>query len=253
MSKLKKISIFGCGWLGKPLALELEKRYIVKGSVQSTSSYNKLRIKQKYILNLKNISDASSFFDTDILIIAIAPKKLYKEAISALLANIDKTTNIILLSSTSIYTQQEGEITEKDSHDIKNPSLMLEVERVLYKDLKNILILRLGGLMGYDRIAGKYSASKSLEHDSYANYIHRDDVIRVIEHLIKLNINRGVYNVVAPMHRSKKEIYAKNAKKFGFDKTDFISKEIRGKKVLSDKLCEELGYIFLKKDPLDFW
>jgi len=250
---LKKIAIFGCGWLGEPLALELEKTYTVKGSVQSINSYNKLCIQQKYRLNLENISSSPSFFDTDVLIIAIPPKNLYKKTISALLENIQKDTDVILLSSTSIYTQKNGDITEEDSFDIKDPSLMLEVERVLCKSASNVLILRLGGLMGYDRIAGKYSASKSISHDSYTNYVHRDDVIRVIEHLIKLNIKRGIYNVVAPMHRLKKEIYDQNAKKFGFDKTDFISKEIRGKKVLSDKLCKRLGYIFLKKDSFNFW
>ncbi len=160
--------------------------------------------------------------------------------------------NVILLSSTSIYTQQEGKITEKDSYEIKTPSPMLEVERFLYKNLSNIVILRLGGLMGYDRIAGKYSASKSLLYDSYTNYVHRDDVVRVIVHLIELSINRDIYNVVAPIHRSKKEIYDQNAKKFGFDKTDFISEQIKGKRVLSDKLCKQLGFVFLKNDPFDF-
>jgi len=81
--------------------------------------------------------------------------------------------------------------------------------------------------MGYDRIAGKYSASKSVAYDSYANYVHRDDTIRVIEHLIELDITKGIYNVVAPLYKSKKEIYDQNAKKFGFDKIDFISEEIK--------------------------
>jgi len=250
---LKQISIFGCGWLGEPLALELEKRYIVKGSVQSIASYNKLRIKKRYMLSLENISTSPSFFDTDVLIIAIPPKNFYKEAIESLLKNIQKDTDVILLSSTSIYTQKEGDIKEEDSYDIKDPSPMLEVERFLSKNLTNVLILRLGGLMGYDRVAGKYSASKSILYDNYTNYVHRDDAIRVIKHLIELNISRGIYNVVAPLHRSKKEIYDQNAKKFGFDKTNFINKEIKGKRVLSHKLCEKLGFVFLKNDSINFW
>jgi len=68
------------------------------------------------------------------LIIAIPPKKLYKESISALLKNVQKDTDVILLSSTSIYPQKEGEVREKDSCVIKDPSLMLEIERFLYYD-----------------------------------------------------------------------------------------------------------------------
>ena len=250
---MRSISIFGCGWIGKALIPILENDYELKASVQTQDSFERLPLEEKFILNHENNFYQADFFQSDTIIIAIPPKGPYLETIQTLLGYINKETQIILLSSTSVYDQNEGIIDENSDKNVKKISLMLKTERFLQKNHQNTLILRLGGLMGYKRIAGKYTAGKTLEYDAFVNYIHRDDVVAIIKMFIDKNISSDVINIVAPIHASKQEIYDKNAQVFGFEKTHFTHSELKGKKVSSKKLKEKYHYKFLKENPLTFW
>lgn len=250
---MKSLSIFGCGWIGLALLPALLPTYKVKASVPRLDAFEKLPLKEKFLLNADNDYFSADFYQSDTIIIAIPPKGSYLETIQTLLKYINKTAQIILLSSTSVYDQTEGIVDENSDKEVKNVSLMLQTERYLQENHQNVLILRLGGLMGYDRIAGKYTAGKSLENDAFVNYIHRDDVVAVIKMFIDKNISSDVVNIVAPIHASKKEIYDKNALAFGFEKTHFSHRELKGKKVSSKKLRERYHYKFLKNNPLNFW
>jgi hypothetical protein len=242
---LKRVSILGCGWVGKALAKKLEPFYSVMVSVQSQSSLDKLEIKNKIILNSSNGFSSSEFYETDVLIIAIPPRDAYLENLNTIFTYIKKDTQVILLSSTSVYTQTKGVVSEKDTEKITNPPLMLQAERLLQQKYPSLLILRLGGLMGYNRVAGKYTAGKTLEHDAYVNYVHRDDVVAIIEKCIEQNIKANCFNVVAPLRATKRKIYDYNSKCYGFEKTLFLSSEVKGKRVSSLKLMEEIGNLFL--------
>mgnify|MGYP000934933063 CR=1 FL=1 len=75
---MKRVSVLGCGWLGKPLAISLlDDGFSVKGS---TTSAEKLIDLQKLHINpfLVDISQDeinTDFLNSDILIIAITSKK----------------------------------------------------------------------------------------------------------------------------------------------------------------------------------
>jgi len=250
---MKKVSILGCGWLGKALAKHLESQYTLYCSVNSQSSFDSLHVKNKFLLNSNNKFYNKTFYECDVCIIAIPPRGDYLQTLETILSYLKSHTQVILCSSTSVYTQISGEVYEEDTNNLKNPPLMLQAENRVKALREDTLLLRLAGLMGYDRVAGKYSADKTLEYDSYVNYVHRDDVVAVISLCIKQRITSNCYNVVAPVHSSKKEVYDVNAKQFGFGETFFTCKDINGKKVMSSKLVNELDYIFLKKEPLLFW
>jgi nucleoside-diphosphate-sugar epimerase len=175
------------------------------------------------------------------LVISIPPRGAYIENLKTILTHIKEPTQLILLSSTSVYTQTQGVVKEEDTKTIQNPSLMLQAERLMQTLYPSLLILRLGGLMGYNRIAGKYTAGKTLEHNAYVNYVHRDDVVEVITKCIEQNSRANIFNVVAPINATKKEVYDYNSKRYGFEKTYFESSEIKGKRVSSLKLQEELN------------
>jgi len=49
------------------------------------------------------------------------------------------------------------------SQEITTVNTMLEGEKILQQYQPSVLILRLGGLMGYNRIAGRYSADKPIK------------------------------------------------------------------------------------------
>jgi len=217
------ISILGAGWLGKPLAKALQTQHKVKTSLRD-----------------REILQGTDFYSCDVLIISLPPRENYLQNIKNILEQTSQKTQIILLSSTSVYSQK------------RQGKMQLLGEDALINAYKNYLILRLGGLMGYDRIAGKYTQGKEVASDSYTNYIHRDDVIQIINALVGCKVQEKIFNLVCPEHTSKKEVYDKNAKLFNLGKTRFLSLEMKGKKISSKKVRDFLKYEFIYKSPLDF-
>ena len=243
MSKTK-ISILGCGWLGKALVQKLIVDYDVWCSVSSDASYGKLTHKQKVILNPQNNYIDSDFYHCDTLIIALPPKEDYLKNLEMILLNIRIKTQLILLSSTSVYTQSSGIVTEEMSAFVSQLSLMHQGELVIQTNFPSALILRLGGLMGYGRIAGKYSAGKRLYYNRFINYVHRDDVVKLIHLCIIKSIKNNTFNVVAPLHPTCKELYDYNAKRYQFSPTIFNDETKSGKIVSSSKVEKILDFSF---------
>ena len=223
--KKKKIAILGCGWVGNALKEKLE----LAGDEVNCLSRD------------VNMDTLVGFYACDALIIAIPPSDEYLDVIEdayfSVSLNEALDTQIIFLSSTSFYDGKKIIIEAEELAKIKEP---------------NTVILRLGGLMGYDRIAGKYTAGKTVE-DTPTNYVHRDDVVGIIESIIEQRLKDKIFNVVAPIQRQKKEIYTQNSKQFGFEETHFSENISKNKSFSSDILCDVLGYEFEKKDVREFW
>jgi len=219
MNYSKKVSILGCGWVGKALQSSLPHTVHCLSRDRSANS-------------------AVQLYDCDVLIIAIPPRDNYLEVLEQTLSHISSQTQVIFLSSISFY---DGK------------ALVVEAETLLQKLDEDVVILRLGGLMGYDRIAGKYTAGKVLTSDSRTNYIHRDDVVGIIESIIEQDVRGEFFDVVAPTQSTKKVIFSQNAKKFRFKETEFLGGDEVGKELSPTKVCEVLDYIFKKPDVLAFW
>jgi len=221
----KKIAILGCGWVGKALKEKLEKR----GDEVNCLSRD------------INMDTLVGFYACDALIIAIPPSDEYLDVIEdayfSVSLNEALDTQMILLSSTSFYDDKK---------------IIKEAEELAKIKDENTVVLRLGGLMGYDRIAGKYTAGKTVE-DGATNYVHRDDVVGIIESVIDQRLKGKILNVVAPIQATKKEIYTKNSEVFGFDRTNF-SENIGKEKSLDAQGVETLlQYTFKKPDVMEFW
>lgn len=219
MNTIHKISILGCGWIGKRLQETL------LGDVSCLSRDIQDNVQQGY-------------YACDVFIIAIPPRGDYLEVLEASMVKLSEKTQVILLSSISFY-------------DGKNS--VIEAETIVQKMKPDVVVLRLGGLMGYDRIAGKYTAGKVLTANSGTNYVHRDDVLGVVESIISNEVRAEVFDVVAPIQTTKKTIFTQNAKKFGFEETIFLEAEEPSKVLSPTKLCKILGYNFKKPDVLRFW
>lgn len=226
----KQIGIIGCGWLGRPLADKLSNSFNVFCFSRETTWKDPL------------------FWQSDTIIIAIHTKDNYLETLQKIVSSSHPASNIILLSSTSVYREFDTDVDE--SAKISKPSLIQEAEDLLLKQRDSVLILRLGGLMGEDRVAGKWKSATDFT-DGFVNYIHRDDVIHIIEAMLKKGFNNGIYNLVAPNHPLRSEIHEKNAKKFGVEVGTF--KGMSKRRVLSNKIIDELSYTFLYPNPLYFW
>jgi len=218
---MKTVSILGCGWVGKALKEVLSSQHTVDCLSRDIEANSKAHL-----------------YDCDILLIAIPPRGNYLEVLSQTLEQIRSQTQVILLSSISFYDGKP---------------LVVEAEYLVQHLHEETVILRLGGLMGYDRIAGKYTAGKVLTSDSRTNYVHRDDVVGILEAIISQNVSAEVFDVVAPLQSTKKEIFSQNAKKFAFKETEFLPGDEVGKILSPTKLCEMLEYVFEKEDVRNFW
>ncbi len=109
--------------------------------------------------------------------------------------------------------------------------------------------------MGYDRMAGKYVAGKKelTNADTPVNFVHRDDVVRIIYEVIRQEKWNELFNVVAPQHPTRREVYLKNVQDFGYEAPTFAPASTDSFKVVkSDKLEKDLGYSFIFPDPLQF-
>lgn len=266
---MKTISVLGCGWLGFPLAKKLvELHYNVKGS---TTSQEKLQFLEREKVNPflvtfnPTFEGDEIFFNADVLIINIPPRArklgeaFHLEQIdnicnSKLLKEIKK---IIFVSSTSVYEANNNEVNENNA----SPShFLVKAEKKLIDFCEqkrlNITILRCGGLMGYERIPCKYFAGKTEVDSGHVpvNYVHRDDVIGVIVHILKNNIWGEIFNVVSPFHPTKKELLEINCPENNFDlpKYSETSSKTPYKIVSAQKLIQEAGYKFIFSDPLLF-
>jgi len=226
----KKVGIIGCGWLGRPLAEELSRSFSIECFLRETTA------------------DDSSFWQNDTIIIAINTKDNYLQTLQKIARLTKPTCNIILMSSTSVYREFDEDVDE--SFEITKPALQKEAEDLMLGLKDNILILRLGGLMGDNRISGKWKNISTFS-DGPVNYIHKDDAINITKKMIENGVTRGIYNLVAPEHPLRSEVHKKNSENFGLRLGIFegMTKRV----VLSRALVERLDYTFLYSNPLEFW
>jgi hypothetical protein len=181
------------------------------------------------------------FYKCDSLIIAIPPSDEYLDVLEDVFISVSLDqaidTQMIFLSSSSFYDGKKS---------------IIEAEELVKVKDENAVILRLGGLMGYDRVAGKYTASKTIK-DGPTNYVHRDDTVAIIQSVIEQNIRNKIFDVVAPIQARKKDIFIENSKKFNFPQTYFEGEEKIIVPLSSEIICDVLGYEFQKKDVKNFW
>ena len=74
-----RIAIFGCGWLGRPLAKKLQVKHTVFGAVRSEASMKKLR--DENITAYKNPGQESPFWEAEVLVVSISPRGEYLETL----------------------------------------------------------------------------------------------------------------------------------------------------------------------------
>ncbi|WP_198554696.1 SDR family NAD(P)-dependent oxidoreductase [Flavobacterium sp. ALD4] len=262
---MKNISILGCGWLGLPLAKAvLAKGIRVNGS---TTSPDKISILEKVgihpfliALEADRISGPIEDFlkGSTILIIDIPPKlrginkENFVSKIEILIPFIEKSTieNILFISSTSVYGDDNDQVTEETvlNPDSESGKQLAIVEGVLQGNSRfKTTILRFGGLIGEDRNPIRFLAGReNLENpDAPINLIHQTDCIGIILKIIEKNSWGETYNAAAPAHPSREAYYTKKALKLNLVPPKFNHDTLSvGKTILEDKLVKKLNYTF---------
>jgi len=238
---MSRIGLIGCGWLGKPLAESLSKEH----QVQCFSRKEQDESGLDYVLEPK---EGHPFWTNEILIIAISTRDNYLKTLEEIAHKCAPSTSLILMSSTSVYKEFDGQVDE--TANITQKSIQVQAEELMLTLREELLILRLGGLMGDDRIAGRWK-SVSRFTDGPVNYIHQDDVISIVQKMIHENIQDGIYNLVAPQHPLRSQVHHTNSEAFGFALGKFEGETDRI--VTPVKMITRLNYDFIHPDPLAFW
>ena len=267
---VKTIAIAGLGWLGQPFARHLQTLgYHVKGSVTSVEKAGKLQhhgIEAFPVeLSEQGISGEIHAFlnKVDCLIIMIPPglrRNTGADHVAKMTHFLTEIKNssvkkVILVSSTSVYSDKQGTVTEKIKPIAENDAAqqLIEVEQLFFTSEKlQTTIVRFGGLLGGKRQPVRYVAGRKNLNNGNApvNLIHRDDCIGILSEIIKQDVYGHIFNAVTPFHPPKKEYYTQKAKELNLEPPSYSEEKENTvyKKVTSTNLEEVLGYNF-KNQP----
>lgn len=259
------VLIIGCGWVGKKLGHMLASNNItVFGTTRSSSNFSELselNIKPvKLELPAKSPADIR-LPEVDTVVISISPgrgqdRSDYPKIIGQLSqVLVERNVQVIMYSSTSVYGNAKGEVTEKDATpDPKNTNAIVAAEGELRANIPDAVILRLAGLYGEDRHPAKYMAGRKDIADGEApvNLVHRDDVIQVTVKVIEEHTKGEIFNVCSSNHPAKMEIYTLIADRLGMKKPDFSKGGADEKLVSSKKLRKTFKLEFTHDNPLEF-
>ena len=268
---MKNISLLGCGWLGLPLAKALlEKGFRLKGSTTSAEKLSALENTgiKPFLIRLNGdsvLGEIEGFLEnSETLIIDIPPKlkgdssasvgMSFGEKIATLIPFIEKSSikNLLFVSSTSVYGEASGIITETTAlrPDTESGKQLVEAEQLLQGNKKfKTTVVRFGGLIGEDRNPIRFlSGRENIDHpDAPINLIHQEDCIGIILKIIADDCWNETFNAVTPVHPSREEYYTRKAIELGLSLPKFNhEKPSVGKTILSDKIQKELLYTFTK-------
>lgn len=265
-----KVSVLGCGWSGMPLVQSLVGRgHTVKGS--STQRTKLLEIARAGALPFKlhaglhlDGERLESFFSCDCLVVTLPPPRMkghdnYHVLVHEAIANACEklaVPRVLLFSSTSVYPNKNGPVTEVDADYLKSPHSgvsVLEIEDCYTrKQSFTTQILRFGGLFGPERHPGKFMRSQGVIKNSNApvNLVHLDDVVGASVHLIEHQLASGAYNLCAPTDCSRGAFYTKAVQSLGMAPPELDGQWGVWKRVLSTRI-QEAGYFFKVADPRD--
>lgn len=274
---IERISILGCGWLGRPLGAELARQgYRVRGSTTTPKKLEALRADdiEPYLIRLdpdltgKEVPD---FFEADLLFLNVPPPRnrddlrtYHLRQIDAVIDAASKTAIswVIFASSTGVYPKVDRVVTEDDAPSDLDATegpmrtigrVLLDAERHLQSaDAFDTTVLRFAGLYGGDRHPARFMAGRQNVKggDAPVNLIHRDDCIGIVQAVIAQDARGAVFNACSDAHPARREFYPAAARQLGVEPPTFASDDGTNKTVSNQKVKQELDYRFQHPSPL---
>jgi nucleoside-diphosphate-sugar epimerase len=260
------IAIAGLGWLGQPLAYRLTTiGYTVKGSV---TTVEKAILMQQAGFDAYPVEISERGIDGEIkallknancLMIMIPPGLRKNTGADYVLKMVHlleaikqaSVSKIILVSSTSVYDDSQGKVSEIDEpkpETIAGKQLRQVEELFMNAEGLRTSVVRFGGLIGGSRNPVKYLAGRKnlAAGNAPVNLIHRDDCINILVEILKRDAFGKVFNAVNPNHPKKSGYYIQKAKELNLEPPTFAESDTNEifKQVDSEHLKSVLDYSF---------
>ena len=266
----KNILIIGSGWLGWPLAQYLT---LAGHQVTATTTCDKKVIRLggttpaliKLNANDPHLTGRISALPTfDIMIIVVPPQRqqadyLYQLQQLVKLADANNISHILFISSTGVYGQQSGIVTESTATVPTSDSAqaMADFEQaLLIKGSGCHSVLRLAGLFGPGRHPGKFLAGNVdiSNPEAVVNMIHQQDCIGLIEQIIMQNSWGRIHLGCAPSHPTRREFHQQGASQLALTVPQFVAKGGEQSKLVDGAItANKLGYRYNHPDLMDWF
>ena len=240
----------------------MEKGYSVKGSTTTTEKFEILRAAgiNPYHINFGvgyQHTDVD-FFDSDILIVAIPPKRragehgAYPQKIESIClaaAAAHKIKHLIFISSSGVYPNANKGFNESDlpEPDTESGKSLLEAEGIVksFSDFTTTII-RFGGLFGGERNPARFFGSKNYIPNGLApvNLIHLDDCLGISEAILDRVAFGHTFNACSPEHPSRADFYTRAARASNMEVPAFANELTEWKEVNSINIPLYLAYAY---------
>lgn len=269
---MRKAAIVGLGWLGMRLALALTARgWHVTGSKTTQDGVEAARMcgveSYQLVLMPELVCDGDqleALLNVDALIVTLPARRtgegegFYLQAIQEIVDSglVHHIPRIIFTSSTSVYGDARGLV--KEHSPLKPVTHSAQTLKELEDWLHNLPgtsvdILRLAGLVGPRRHAGRFFAGKRAPSgNDGVNLVHLEDVVSAIILLLEKPEGGHIYNLCAPQHPSRAAFYSLMTRQLGLAAPQFIesAQDSQGKCVDGSLICHELGFEYRYPDPM---
>ncbi|HCH01440.1 MAG TPA: protein yeeZ precursor [Vibrio sp.] len=276
----QQITICGCGWLGLALAKSLvQQGFNVYGTKQSHIDAQALATVgiqglplvlpvDENQLDTQQQAALQQAFATDLLVINVPPGRYpnsaedFKRKIQSLshIAKQAGAKKVLFISTTGVYADCQGEITEDTptAPNTESGHAHVWLENWLREEWQdNLVVLRLSGLMGPDRHPAKHivkryeSTGQPLENGlTPVNLIHQHDIITAIHSLINRWPSQKVLHLAAHSHPSREEYYQAMAKQIGLPAPLFVKNGEDNKRINAQQSVECLDITLKYPDLL---
>lgn len=217
------VLVIGAGYLGSSLALELRERdhCVVTADLQGERANYKADVRNPVELQrLKNELQGKGFSPSWIVYSVSTRggsvdeyRRIYVEGVSNLV-RLFPEARLFFCSSTAVYGVADGAwVTEEHSANPVRPQSRVLLDGELIVRKAGGVVGRLSALYGPGRcvLVEKYMLQGEAlpgDPDRWVNYVHRDDAVSAMIHLMDAAIPGGCFNITDMTPMRLREVYA---------------------------------------------
>ena len=267
-----QIAVVGCGWLGLPLAISLqESGHDVVATCRSKDKARELSKlgfdSEKFELGDELMHNPlAKLFAAKVLVLNIPvgrknPETQYfTKHMQVLLKHAadSQIQNVIFISTTSVYGDNDTIVTEQSPTHAKTQSgkINLAVEALVRQHFADrCTIIRPAGLVGKERHPANYLAGKTglVNPDNVVNLVHQYDVVSAIKTVIERDVWGEILHLSALEHPTRAQYYTWAAEKLKLNPPSFVKGTgvAVGKKIDATRSLQVLGLSLKYPSPFD--